>query len=61
MNTLIMILMLAVVGVLMTGVVLMGLGGKANEKYSNKLMVARVSLQALVLLLLALLFFAGNK
>jgi len=61
MNTLIMILMLAVVGVLMTGVVLMGLGGKANEKYANKLMVARVSLQAMVLLLLALLFFAGNK
>ncbi len=54
------ILLLAVLGVLMAGIVLMGVGGKANAKYGNKLMVARVSLQGLVLLLLALLFMTGR-
>jgi hypothetical protein len=54
-------LMLATFGVLMAGVVLMGVGGTINARYGNKLMVARVSLQGLVLLMLALLFFVGNK
>ena len=49
-------LMLATLAVLITGVVLMVAGGKANEKYSSKLMVMRVVLQGLVLLTLALLF-----
>lgn len=54
-------LILATFGVLMAGVVLMGIGGKANQKYGNKLMVARVSLQGLVLLMLALLFAVGKN
>ena len=54
-------LMLATFGVLMAGVVLMGLGGSINTRYGNRLMVTRVSLQGLVLLMLALLFFVGNK
>jgi hypothetical protein len=54
-------LMLATFGVLMAGVVLMGTGGSANARYGNKLMVARVSLQGLVLLMLALMFFMGQK
>jgi len=55
------ILMLATVGVLLAGIVLMGIGGKANAKYGNKLMVARVALQGLALLVLALLFMMGKK
>jgi hypothetical protein len=54
-------LMLATFGVLMAGVVLMGVGGSLNTRYGNKLMVARVSLQGLVLLMLALLFFVGKN
>ena len=53
-------LVLATFVVLMSGIVLMGVGGKANQKYGNKLMIARVSLQGLVLLLLMVLFAAGK-
>jgi len=60
-NIIVVLLLLAVVGVLVAGVVLMGVGGKANAKYGNTLMVARVALQGLVLLVLALMFMVGNK
>ena len=54
-------LLLATFGVLVAGVVLMGVGGRANARYGNKLMVARVSLQGLVLLMLALMFAFNKK
>ena len=60
-NYLLVILILAVFAVLVTGVALMGKGGAANLKYSNKLMVARVSLQGLILLVLVVMYFLGNK
>ena len=50
------VLLLATFGVMMAGVFLMGLGGKTNRKYGNSLMVARVSLQGLSLLTIAMLF-----
>lgn len=53
-------LMLATFGVLMAGIVLMGTGGALNNRFGNKLMMARVSLQGLALLMLALFFFIGN-
>lgn len=49
-----LICMLAVLAVLMTGLFAMSKGGKFNEKYGNKLMRARVGLQGLAILLLAL-------
>ena len=58
---LIAILLMATFGVMMAGVVLMGLGGKANVRYGNRLMVARVSLQGLVLMMLALMFAVGKS
>ncbi len=61
MDIVVVLLLLAVVGALVAGVVLMGLGGKANAKYANTLMVARVSLQGLTLLALAIMFAAGSK
>lgn len=60
MGLLLMLLILATLGVLVGGVVLMAVGGKANVKYGNKLMVARVWLQAGSLLVLALLFAMGQ-
>lgn len=55
-NVLLILLILATTAVLVGGVVLMGVGGKTNARLGNKLMVARVWLQASVLLLLAILF-----
>lgn len=54
-------LVLATLGVLVAGIALMGAGGKANARYGNKLMVARVSLQGLALLTLLAMFFVGGK
>jgi len=60
MSYLMIALVIAVVVVLVSGVVLMGVGGDANRKYGNKLMVARVALQGMVLLLLAAVFALGK-
>ena len=54
-------LMLATFGVLISGVVLMGIGGRANARLGNKLMMARVSLQGMVLMMLALLCTLGKN
>jgi hypothetical protein len=51
--------LLGVVAVLLIGVVAMGRGGDFNRKYGNRLMRARVGLQALALILLAALFFTS--
>lgn len=51
---LLMMTMVAVAGVLIAGIVVMGKGGELNEKYGNKLMQARVMLQGLALLLFVL-------
>jgi hypothetical protein len=47
--------------VLITGVLIMARGGKTNEKYSNKLMIARVALQATAIAALALLYLCSKK
>lgn len=47
------ILLLATLGVMIAGVVLMGIGGKRNARYANQLMVARVTLQGMSLLAIA--------
>jgi Hypoxia induced protein conserved region len=54
-------LMLATVVVLVIGIALMARGGEANRKYGNKLMVARVTLQALALGLVAILLMMKQK
>lgn len=56
----ILAVMLAVVVVMVIGLVLMAKGGKANEKYGNKLMVARVTLQGLAVLLLGMMYFVKH-
>jgi hypothetical protein len=57
---LLLIAMFATLGVLVVGLVGFFLGGEFNRKYGNKLMRARVALQAVaVLLLLVVLVSAG--
>ena len=51
----------ATVGVLFTGIISMFRGGEFNRRYGNKLMRARVILQGITLVLLALLFFAHRS
>jgi len=48
--------MLATVVVLFTGIVGFLRGGAFNEKYGNKLMQARVGLQFMALVILAIMF-----
>ncbi|WP_241911862.1 HIG1 domain-containing protein [Telmatospirillum siberiense] len=50
--------LLAVVGVLMTGVVVFARGGEANRRWANRLMNLRVAVQAVVVLLLGALMLA---
>lgn len=56
MNFIIIVLLAVVFLVLISGLVVMAIGGETNKKYSNKLMMARVGSQALVVFLLGLLF-----
>jgi Hypoxia induced protein conserved region len=52
-------LMLATVLVMATGMVAMFRGGEFNRKYGNKLMIARVTLQAVTIGFIGLLVLAG--
>ena len=51
----------AVVAVLITGIVGMLRGGEFNRKYGNRLMRARVFLQALTVVLLVLFVMSARK
>ncbi len=55
-NTLIIAALAATVIVLIAGVIAMLRGGEFNRKYGNKLMRARVAMQALVIALLFVLY-----
>jgi hypothetical protein len=55
---LVILFALATLGVLLFGIVTMVRGGEFNKRNSNRLMRARVILQGITLMLLALLFFA---
>ncbi|MTJ83079.1 MAG: twin transmembrane helix small protein [Telmatospirillum sp.] len=50
--------LLAVVGVLITGVVIFARGGEADRRWSNRLMNLRVATQFLAVLLLLILMLA---
>jgi hypothetical protein len=56
MNWVILVLLIAVAAVLIAGLIVMGIGGKTDKKFSNKLMMARVAIQALIVLILGLFF-----
>jgi len=52
---------LATLGALGLGLFAMIKGGKFNKKYGNKLMQARVMLQGLALVLLALAYYSSQN
>jgi len=60
MHLTILVFMIATLLVLVAGIVLMMKGGTLNEKYGNRLMVARVTLQGLTIALLGLFFLIGK-
>ena len=55
---LIIISLLVVLAILFTGVIGMAKGGEFNEKYGNKLMIARVVSQFVAVLMIGLLMFS---
>ena len=60
-TALISIALLAVLGVLITGIVSMFRGGEFNEKYGNRLMRWRVILQfAAIIIMMGALFLASR-
>ncbi len=52
---------LSVIAVLVLGILSMMKGGEFNKKYGNKLMTARVVLQAVTIILLLILWFSSSK
>ncbi len=59
-NALIIAALAATVIVLIAGVIAMLRGGEFNRKYGNKLMRARVAMQALVIALLFVLYLINR-
>ncbi|HAJ89487.1 MAG TPA: twin transmembrane helix small protein [Rhodospirillaceae bacterium] len=57
---LVVLTVISVVAVLLLGILSMLKGGEINQKYGNKLMIARVALQALSVLLLMTLWIASS-
>ena len=55
------IAMLATLGVLFFGIITMARGGDFNLKYGNKIMRARIVLQALVLLIFAIIMVIAGR
>lgn len=60
-TVLLVLAMAATLGVLVVGLVSFLKGGEFNRKYSNKLMRARVALQALALLLLLAVLITSTQ
>ena len=59
-ETLVVIALVATLVVLLSGVVVMTRGGEFNRKWGNKLMRARVAMQALAIALLFALFLLNR-
>lgn len=58
---LLIVAMVAVLIVLVLGIFLMATGGEKNRKYGNKIMGLRVTLQAVALVVLAVLFLMKDS
>ena len=59
-STLIVVALIAVLAVLAAGIVGMLRGGEFNRKYGNKLMRARVAVQALAIALVVVLYLLNR-
>ncbi len=60
-SALIVVALIAVLAVLATGIVAMLRGGEFNRKYGNKLMRARVAVQALAIALVVVLYLLNRS
>lgn len=58
---LLILAMVATLGVLLAGLIVMARGGEVNRKYGNVLMRWRVALQFTALVVLALIMLAAGK
>ncbi len=58
---LVVIAMIATLGVLLAGILGMATGGNFNKRYANKLMRARVLLQALAVLFFAIALLMASQ
>jgi hypothetical protein len=59
-NYIIFAIMLVVFIIMVAGLVVMSVGGRTNAKYGNKLMVARVGMQALIVFMLGAMFMLSR-
>ncbi len=59
-STLVVVALVATLLVLLSGVVVMTRGGEFNRKWGNKLMRARIAMQALAIALLFALFLLNR-
>ncbi len=59
-STLVVVALVATLVVLLSGVVVMTRGGEFNRKWGNKLMRARIAMQALAIALLFALFLLNR-
>lgn len=59
-NVFVVIALIATVTVLLVGIVAMLRGGAFNEKYGNKLMRARIAMQALAVSLMLVLYLINK-
>ncbi len=59
-NTLVVVALVATLAVLLAGVVTMAKGGAFNRKWGNRLMRARVAMQALAVMLMFTLFLVNR-
>ncbi len=59
-KTLLVVALVGTLAVLIAGLVAMMRGGEFNRKYGNKLMRARVAMQALAIALMLILFLVGR-
>ncbi len=59
-TTLVIVALAATLAVLLAGVVVMTKGGAVNRKWGNKLMRARLAMQALAVMLLFALFLLNR-
>ena len=59
-KTLLVVALVGTLAMLIAGLVAMMRGGEFNRKYGNKLMRARVAMQALAIALMLILFLIGR-
>ncbi len=61
MSILLIIFIIATLAVLVVGIIVMVKGGETDKRLSNKLMAARIWLQAITILIVVIALYAAKK